>query len=480
MATQGILAQSKPAAATDTVLYSAPIDSSASAVLTVANDGTASNYKVGLKNYDQKLTLDASTYLLHEGDVITGYRMTVNTAIASTNTNFAAGTKFTSDDKESTFNFESFYTPALTTIHIQEVGVRIFTIESPSGTFAVGETISKGTSPNDTTATVYGAPSEGGTTLYIGPSTINGTGTEFAASDSITASGGATATISTGGIGSEVNEFVFSTDGASGDYNIYITDTLTVFNDRTYKFDVSDSSMSGRTWRLSETANGVHASEPGTEYTTGKTSSGTPGSANAFVQYDFTQGTPPETIYFYDNTVSTYGGTDRGISISGAPTYEEFYVYDVDGTWTNSTDTFTTGGTTYTVTAQTVEPYGYVRSYSGTTLYVIKGTGSGDFAGTDTFKDNPKLSTADRSTCTVSSVGVASAALEAENYIINDVANSANNVDRTTSLVIGPGERVVVHSTTQNNSFSLVGFEDSTTGFTTRVFAATANGGGGE
>ena len=55
MANQGILAQSKPSANTNTVLYSAPIDSSASAVLTVANDGTGSAYKVGLKNYDQKL-----------------------------------------------------------------------------------------------------------------------------------------------------------------------------------------------------------------------------------------------------------------------------------------------------------------------------------------------------------------------------------------------------------------------------------------
>ena len=88
MANQGILAQLKPSANTNTVLYSAPIDSSASAVLTVANDGTGSAYKVGLKNYDQKLTLDASTYLLHKGDAI-DYRFTVNTAISASNSNFA-------------------------------------------------------------------------------------------------------------------------------------------------------------------------------------------------------------------------------------------------------------------------------------------------------------------------------------------------------------------------------------------------------
>ena len=47
MANQGILAQSKPAANTDTLLYSAPVDKSASTVLNVANDGTGSTFDVG-------------------------------------------------------------------------------------------------------------------------------------------------------------------------------------------------------------------------------------------------------------------------------------------------------------------------------------------------------------------------------------------------------------------------------------------------
>ena len=47
MARSGILAQLKPASNTLSVLYSAPSDSSASAVLTVANDGTGSAYDVG-------------------------------------------------------------------------------------------------------------------------------------------------------------------------------------------------------------------------------------------------------------------------------------------------------------------------------------------------------------------------------------------------------------------------------------------------
>ena len=86
MAKQGLLAQSKPAANTDTVLYRAPIDASASTVLTIANDGTASTYDVALKDYDQKLTLDASTYKLHQGDLLTSYFITLNTNLTN-NTN---------------------------------------------------------------------------------------------------------------------------------------------------------------------------------------------------------------------------------------------------------------------------------------------------------------------------------------------------------------------------------------------------------
>ena len=124
---------------------------------------------------------------------------------------------------------------------------------------------------------------------------------------------------------------------------------------------------------------------------------------------------------------------------------------------------------TYTVTAQTAGAYGYVRSYSGTTLYVIKGKNSADFAGSDTFLDNPKLNSASRSTVTVSSVAVATTAVE-NNYIIDGAANTANAVAKNTSIVVGPGERLIINSTTNNNTFSLIGFEDSSTSFTPRTF----------
>ena len=75
-------------------------------------------------------------------------------------------------------------------------------------------------------------------------------------------------------------------------------------------------------------------------------------------------------------------------------------------------------------------------------------------------------------TATVSSVDVATAAVEVGNYLVKDVSNGNNEIDKITSLVIGPGERLIVESATQNNVFSLIGFEDASTAFPTRVFGA--------
>ena len=103
MADQGLLAQSKPGANTNTLLYGAAADKSASAVLTIANDGTGSAYKVGLKDYDQKLTVGSGA-LLHEGDIITGYKVTVNNTLSEANT-LTQGNTIVSDDGEKSFVF---------------------------------------------------------------------------------------------------------------------------------------------------------------------------------------------------------------------------------------------------------------------------------------------------------------------------------------------------------------------------------------
>ena len=109
MAKQGILAKAKPGAATNTLLYKAPIDASASTVLNVtAQGGSNTSFDVALKNYDQKLTLGASTYKLHTGDVVTNYRYTLNTPLPSS-AGLTPGATITTTDGEGSFKFESFF-----------------------------------------------------------------------------------------------------------------------------------------------------------------------------------------------------------------------------------------------------------------------------------------------------------------------------------------------------------------------------------
>lgn len=476
MAKQGLLAQSKPAAATSSLLYSAPIDKSASTVLTIANDGTGSAFTVALKDYDQKLTLDANTYLLHEGDVISNYSLgfDLDFGVADVPT---FGQQFTTADGEKKFKFESVYIDPVTTIYVKDVELRQIDIESTSGDFAVGDTITTGSSPDDTTAVVYGVD-VAATFILVGPSTINGAGLEFADGNTITSTSGGAGTISVSGVGTASSEFVFSTTTAGGTYAFYTTgleiESLEFFDDRTYSFDVSDSSMTGRDFKISSTENGewgpdgiAGTGDDGAEYTTNKTTNGTAGSAGAYVRYNFAGSNVPETMYFYDGGTgtasnATYGGVDRFLTRSQAYSYSGFYIYDLEGSLSNGVDTIQINNIDFTITSQNSGAYGYVRDFTGTTLKFIKGTDSPDFSGTDTFRDVPRDNGAQRSIATVSSVDVATTASEAENNIITG-SNSANDVTRVTSLVVGPGERLVVESTTQNNAFSLVGFEDSGT-----------------
>ena len=111
---------------------------------------------------------------------------------------------------------------------------------------------------------VYGIDNSSGT-IHIGPSTLNGTGTEFAAGDSIGVVGGASATISASpAITAANNEFVFSTTTAGGVYSLYGTgENFNIFDDRTYRFNVADTTMSGRDLHFSETVNGEYGPDGG-------------------------------------------------------------------------------------------------------------------------------------------------------------------------------------------------------------------------
>ena len=81
-------------------------------------------------------------------------------------------------------------------------------------------------------------------------------------------------------------------------------DTLELMESRTYYFDQSASSNNGHPLRFSTTPNGTHAG--GSEYTTGVTTSGTPGSSGAYTQIVVAESAP--TLYYYCTQHSGMGG----------------------------------------------------------------------------------------------------------------------------------------------------------------------------
>ena len=250
--------------------------------------------------------------------------------------------------------------------------------------------------------------------------------------------------------------------------------------------------MSSLVFKLSETVNGEWGpdgtagnSDDGTEYTTGKTTNGTAGSSGAYIQYDLTTNSSlPNTLYYYEGTTGTaansnYGGSDRLIATSSSYSYDSIFVYNVVGSWQNSSDTFAYNGVTYTVTGQTAGAYGFVRDYSSTNLYIIKGVGSADFTTSDTFLDVPALNTGTRTAVTVSSITTATTAVETKHYIRKDNTHAQDVTEEIKSLVIGPGQRLIVECAAAEASFALIGFEDASSEFTLRTYGQAATGGGG-
>ena len=83
----------------------------------------------------------------------------------------------------------------------------------------------------------------------------------------------------------------------------------------TYEFNQDDSSNATHPLRFSETSDGTHNS--GSEYTTGVSTSGTPGSATAFTKIEVTSSTPYRLYYYCSSHSGMGGAVDIPTSFSG-------------------------------------------------------------------------------------------------------------------------------------------------------------------
>mgnify|MGYP007029079462 FL=1 len=475
----GALANLKPAAATETTLFKNDVFSSTTGTVVVNCDGTgADTYNVSLRRWDQELTLDAATYKLHRGDIISNTKFTLSAAVPLADA--IPGTKFTSTDGEKCAYLLDVVDPATTTYEVRYKSLIAFTLENvvdagatANPDFANGETVTNG---GGVSGVVYefvpGVESDG--VLWVGDIT----GGTFAAGDVLTGGSSTTSgTISVGGIATAVNRFVFN-DGAGGAvFRLQNQIQPELLTDRVYRFDVSDASMTGIDLRFSEFAGGTNSGQA--EYTSGKTTSGTAGSASAYVQYDLSGAELVTQWYPFDFADSNYTDDSQYFAFSAEYTFNEIWVYTqqeegikVVSDWI-ITDAFTYRDVTYAVDAITGDSYGTILDWDSATskAYVTNGPGSALWVGTDTFLDAPRQTATSKAVATISSVSNTSVA----DVIINADAIAQSTSEERKGIILGPGQQIRVEATNGRCNFIFDAFQDTVSELATTLYQRTTD-----
>jgi len=247
-------------------------------------------------------------------------------------------------------------------------------------------------------------------------------------------------------------KYLLSTTGVSAtDHAILLTPNLDI--DRTYKFDLTDSTCTNYPLKFSgDDAEGPNGS--GTEYTAGVSKVGTAGSGGAYTSIAVTIDTLQSLNIYADGAP---GGSTTGvglqINVQQDPSYTDLYIYDIKGEALAAADTFTIAAITQTVQANgvTAGPFGYVQDFDAAQchLKVTIGEGSEAFAADDSFYDSPTLVNGVRQlttvrtgkALTVDSVSGADGSRTAGTYtnISPNATNGSGNLTTTKFTVVVDG-----------------------------------------
>ena len=247
-------------------------------------------------------------------------------------------------------------------------------------------------------------------------------------------------------------KYLLSTTGVSAtDHAILLTPNLDI--DRTYKFDLTDSTCTNYPLKFSgDDAEGPNGS--GTEYTAGVSKVGTAGSGGAYTSIAVTIDTLQSLNIYADGAP---GGSTTGvglqINVQQDPSYTDLYIYDIKGEALAAADTFTIAAITQTVQANgvTAGPFGYVQDFDAALqhLKVTIGEGSEAFAADDSFYDSPTLVNGVRQlttvrtgkALTVDSVSGADGSRTAGTYtnISPNATNGSGNLTTTKFTVVVDG-----------------------------------------